>query len=950
MAIGKGSASLVLMIVVVLLMVEGVSFSTAITPAWNYKIENMTNFAMSRNGQYLIVLCEGGPLCEEGQFYVFDRYGKLVDSECIENEITAVSIANNRTIFFGTRDGYYFLPTEGDKKEGKNLGICLTKTSICENGEVVIAGAGKEIIIFERGNIKDRKKTALPVEYTAISASGDTAVAVTENEILLYQISTDNWEKKSIKYQIKALAISDDGSTIACGISTDIIWILNSQLELENWVGAKGYATCIALTSDGRYLAWGTEGGNIVFYEYKESSEDGEKIGEEIWTYSTRNPTLDILTSADGNLIAVLSENITLFDSSGKILQELQPSGTVQSMYLSKSGEILSYNSNEELILLELCEHGRMYTCEYMFPSNKSSRSKHWLTKVGERDGSDPRKVLAADIDKDGKNEIIYSRANKIEVLKAEMLNQKWQWQVLWCKEFSLSPEVTVMDLTGDLVPEVVVTSTDNHMRFQVFDANGKEIKSHEFYSRWYSEPPKLSKQIRIFPHWSGNIDDDDSIEVVCHVSVDGELSISDEGQSFEPQGIYVFEYPSFKEEWYYPTAPQVQTVNLADINGDGQIEILAGSKASWKGRKEGNTDDYHVYVYAISLQKKELWPPKDMGNVIGEVDISVVDLNGDGKQDIVGGGGSYLTRKGILFALDSEGNPLREENIEFDYSVFLKGVADLDNDGDLEILMSSESYRQNIIIYDHNLREITQKKVSITLGKSALVTINDIDSDGKKEIILASDENKFLILNSNLEEEWEKNIPSLKNQGRRLNVVTVVNLNKCMNHLFVLGYKLFVYTYQIDPDHPNSKWPCTPWIITEQKINKAENLMDDGNKCFSRGDCQCWKEKYEEAKKIFEEIGDDAGIEEAEENILRGCVPRIERIINKIKENIVIMIILLIATIFGALLTIYKFIFKIGPYIRKKIEKSPQPREKSKKKRRWSKIRGNRTQENEKM
>ena len=137
--------------------------------------------------------------------------------------------------------------------------------------------------------------------------------------------------------------------------------------------------------------------------------------------------------------------------------------------------------------------------------------------------------MVAADIDGDGQKEIICSFSNEIVVL-----TQKGE--VKWKKSFQSSPRIAALDLTNDFVPEVIVI-LDGNLRFQVLYGKGQELARHDFYSRWYSAP---REQLSITPIWSGNIDDDKSIEIVCLVNASYDL---------EPRGLYVFEYPSFKEE-----------------------------------------------------------------------------------------------------------------------------------------------------------------------------------------------------------------------------------------------------------------------------------------------------------------------------------------------------------------------------------------------------------------
>ena len=821
-----------LVVIGLLLTLGSISSSKSIAPLWNYKIENMTDFAMSRNGEYVIVACERGPLCGEGQFYVFDRYGNTVTHDCVESAITTVDIADNGAFFVGTRSGYYFSSASGRILEETNESI-FESVSMSENGEIVISGTNKEILICDTNGFKDRKEVSWPVSLTAVSASGDTAVATTKDRIFLYHKSTNSWKERPTNGTILDIAISDDGSTIACGMMTRFIWILDSELNLKMTFGVSVDPHYIDITSNGKYAVCGGRQGYIFYFDLSR---------KEIWSYNTEKIVEKVSISTEGGLVAVLSQDILLFDASGKKIQDLRSLEPIHNIYLSRSGEILSYISTGELFFVELSQNRYAQTYEYAIPSKRSIPSEDQLIEVWSYSGDIVRVVVVADINGDGNNEIICSLSREIVVLNSE-------GKVLWKKQFAAQFKgLATLDLTGDFIPEVIVTSTDNRMGFQVFNGEGRELAGHEFYSRWYAESPGREEVISLIPYWSDDIDNDGFTEVICVVYA---------GYILEPRGFYAFEYPSFKEEWYYPVATPLGLPNFVDINGDGQVEIIAGSNAPCNGRRVGDTDDCHAYVYAVTLQGKELWT-KQIGRGYKRVDVAVADLDGDGTQEIVGGGWSYENNWGALFVLDSEGNYVFGKENEFDHSVFLEGIADLDNDGCLGILTSSSP--STLVLYDHELKEIKRRKVSITLGQPTKVMINDIDSDGEKEIILISDDPKLLILNTDLEEEWSKAFPNYDMYLR----ATIANLNKCKNYILVAADKLYAYTYSNNPD-----WPCIPWVITEQQKNiEAENYIEDGNKCIEEKDCDCAKAGFNQARVIYELIQNKEGINQTKGKI----------------------------------------------------------------------------------
>ncbi|MBU7015881.1 MAG: VCBS repeat-containing protein, partial [Theionarchaea archaeon] len=819
----------------ILFMSGSVTTSETLEPLWRYKIENITNFAMSRNGEYIIVACEKGPLCEEKQYYVFDRYGNTVTYGCIDSEITVVEICDNGAFFIGTRTGYYLSSDSGRIYEDLDMGSIFQAASMSQNGEIVIAGTEKEILIFDKYSIKNVNEVGRPANFTAISASGDVAVAATNDGIFLHRESNDTWAELTANGTITALTVSGDGSTAICGMSTGMIWILDSQLKIQETLIIAGEVNSVAATIDGGEFVCGTRKGRISYYY---------STGNEVWSSEVGNIVYDMSLSFDGKLLGVLSESITVFDFSGKKIQELKSSEVIRRMYLAKSGEILSYITDGELVIVELCQQSIVYTYEYKLPSRRSIPLDDEL-KMDWSYGSNPLSAYAADVNGDGQKEIICSFNQEIVVLTS-------RGEVLWKKSLTFQFGFNVLDVTGDFISEIIITSTDNRMGFHIFNGEGQELSGHEFYPRWFSVPPPQEIGVVMWANWSGDIDNDGLMEVVCLVS---------SGYYLEPRGIYAFEYPSFKEEWYYPMADIPERINFVDINGDGQAEIISGSNAPCNGRSVGNTDDCHAYVYAVTLEGKELWTKQIGPEGYRRVHIAVADLEGDGDLEIVGSGWSFGDDWGALFILGPGGNYISGKENEFEHSVFLEGVADLNNDGNLEILTSIPG--STVALYDYKLREIKRQNTSVKTGKLTVVRINDIDADGEKEVILTSDDKKLLILNSdlnsdlnpNLEEEQDEVFPTYSVSPKAF----VVNLNNCKNHILVVSDKLYAYTYFNNPPQP-----CIPWAITQQeKINELRNSLEETSTYLEQEDLEKAADCVSHAEEVYMSIRSEGGLAE---------------------------------------------------------------------------------------
>ena len=336
------------------------------------------------------------------------------------------------------------------------------------------------------------------------------------------------------------------------------------------------------------------------------------------------------------------------------------------------------------------------------------------------------------------------------------------------------------------------------------------------------------------------DMDNDKKIEVICVVSSAYELV---------PRGIYIFEYPTFSEELYFPYAPIVATPTVVDLDGDGYLEILLGSNAPCNGKEVGDTDDCHAYVTAIDLRGRELWI-REIGADYKRTRIDVADLDGDGTNEIVCTGWSFENDWGNLFVLDKDGEYVRGEDNVFEHSILLGGITDLDEDGKMEILtFSSEG---EISIYDYLLTLKRKKQIEINMGKMTRALINDIDADGDKEIIVYSNDSRIYVLNSNLDIEWTESVQGYKDQM----YVLITNLYGCKNDLIVLTDKIHVYSHQQD----DTDSPCPLWEITERNLaEKAAHHLEMAETSFGTGDYRAAKQYFELALDIFSQLEDEA-------------------------------------------------------------------------------------------
>ena len=102
-------------------------------------------------------------------------------------------------------------------------------------------------------------------------------------------------------------------------------------------------------------------------------------------------------------------------------------------------------------------------------------------------------------------------------------------------------------------------------------------------------------------------------------------------------RALYCFDYQTGSNEWRYPVGPRIEQVELVDLDGDGLKEIVGGCGApsnGYRGR-DGQDDDSHCYVFAFSGKGDLLWRT----NLSGEYSSSrvfPVGLDDDGRPQLV--------------------------------------------------------------------------------------------------------------------------------------------------------------------------------------------------------------------------------------------------------------------------------------------------------------------------
>ena len=220
-------------------------------------------------------------------------------------------------------------------------------------------------------------------------------------------------------------------------------------------------------------------------------------------------------------------------------------------------------------------------------------------------------------------------------------------------------------------------------------------------------------------------------------------------------RSIFVFENTgddTYEAVWSFQfpgVADQFVTVDVSDLDGDGTLEILAVNV-----RAEGDDDaGPNLYIFEnqgdndYGTEPTVTW---DLGSATRDV-VRVAkagDFDGDGQQEVVLT--SFLTQPAIVVASVSDfAVPVwTSEFVNNDIGgsapdIAAIGVGDMDNDGNLEIVMTEGATEQLVVLEGAGADTYDQVLVPIPLaGKTVSVhgiDLADANGDGRQEAYIAN-------------------------------------------------------------------------------------------------------------------------------------------------------------------------------------------------------------------
>lgn len=247
-----------------------------------------------------------------------------------------------------------------------------------------------------------------------------------------------------------------------------------------------------------------------------------------------------------------------------------------------------------------------------------------------------------------------------------------------------------------------------------------------------------------LYPHHLDDIDADGKLDLVCAAL---------DGYSANPRGIVVYDFDTGALKWFFHSPTCFTSVLLDDFDNDGKKELVLGNNAmkNTMALYNGLTDQ-DGWITILDAEGKALHIEK-MFDGYGEVRLRSADTDQDGTKDIFAilmTRGSEDIPNSILRFKYSGGRLVRVKEFSF-AGTFGEGSP-------VEFLQKMDiSTRYNILVVDKSkglLRLDDQLNLLPSYENEDVKFVSqifDIDADGKKEVLVRSDSDDFVVLNHDL-------------------------------------------------------------------------------------------------------------------------------------------------------------------------------------------------------
>ena len=316
---------------------------------------------------------------------------------------------------------------------------------------------------------------------------------------------------------------------------------------------------------------------------------------------------------------------------------------------------------------------------------------------------------VVADLDGDGAPEIIVGNLVKWQV---EVYNSNGRLRSGWPQllRSGVKAAAAVGDLNGDGALDVVVGDLRGYLH--AFNADGTRLAGWSSQGVKLGDRPDVEYRLLAQPLVI-DLDQNGTREIVVALS-DSKLYVYEANGALRAGWpVSLGDAPDIYGSHVIDSAPVV-----ADIDGDGQREIVVGSY------------DHNVYVYRANGQL--VWKYETRDVIMSTAAVGDVAPGSPGLEIVIGSGDRFvylLSSSGQLLWKRATGWIVRSSPL----------LVDVNGDGALEIVVGSDD--KKVWAWRNNGDRLTGWPQSTGAAVSSSPIAGDIDHDGQLEIVVGSDD-----------------------------------------------------------------------------------------------------------------------------------------------------------------------------------------------------------------
>ena len=360
-------------------------------------------------------------------------------------------------------------------------------------------------------------------------------------------------------------------------------------------------------------------------------------------------------------------------------------------------------------------------------------------------------KVLTGDINGDGELELVSAFEERVSAMDKNGV-------LLWSNNVTTDSGIAgakvnsldLDDIDGDGAVEIIVgvspqkSHVKNQMRILFYNGNGDLLKTITTVEGKHISSVKCA-----------DLNNDGKKEVIAGIAA---------GYILKPRGVYVYDYSTGSEIWHYCIGPNPQSITVADVTGDASKEIILGTNGPWNGNYDNGIRDSECAAICLSSDGKRLWIYKFEKTGFVDAQVAVSDLDGDGRREIIAcsqehGWHEWDGNWGKVYIINPENGEIEKVHDVGKPVMYWTGmgIADFNGDGKKEIVVAvkdGSKKETRITMFDSDLKLLHEYAISDSRAK--IEAANDINGDGKNEVIICPTAiNKLIILSNDLAEIW---------------------------------------------------------------------------------------------------------------------------------------------------------------------------------------------------